>query len=123
MPSGEAGCTGASGSTLSTRIGSAPVNVPPGQPVTVVSSWPTGSRSWVNVAPLPAGFAEVHGAVEPFGPAKQMASCTVAGPLTETEMPPIGTVQPGPMTFQYSSSPECWVLAGLSQPSTVNCTW
>ena len=43
--------------------------------------------------------------------------------MTCTATAPIGTSQPGPMTFQYSSSPECWVFAGLSQPSTVNCTW
>ena len=75
-PSGEAGRTGASGSGLSTRIGSTPGNVPAGQPVTVENWSPTGTRSCVNVDDEPANDDEVHGVVDPYGPAKQTAPST-----------------------------------------------
>ena len=36
--------------------------------------------------------------------------------MTATVRSPSGISQPAPMTFQYSSSPECCAFAGLSQP-------
>ena len=63
--------------------------------------------------------AEVHGVVDPAGPAKHAASCAAAGPVSVSDSRDSGTVQPLPMTFQFSSSPLCWALAGLTQPSTV----
>ncbi len=71
----------------------------------------------------PEKSADVHGVVEPYGPAKQTAPSTGAGPVTSTDRSPSGISQPLPMTFQYSSSPECCALAGLSRPSAVYSTW
>ena len=70
----------------------------------------------------PVNDADVHGVVEPYGPAKQTAPSTAAGPVTETARSPSGISQPAPMTFQYSSSPECCAFAGFSSPSAVYST-
>src|SRR5665647_1307385 len=63
-----AGRSGATGSSLSTRIGSTPGNVPAGHPVTAVSWSPTGTTFCVNAALSPPVVTPSHGSVEPKGP-------------------------------------------------------